>query len=71
MKKRDITRFDAVPSLVGTQVPTANVSHNDQSMMLCSLNKDLYDARKNGNVTRMKELLTLGANVNQYDQPMM
>ena len=39
-------------------------------MMLCSLNQDLYDACKRGNVTR-KELLTLGANVNRYDQSMM
>ena len=40
----------------------ANVSHYDQSMMLCSLNQDLYDACKRGYVTRMKQLLTLGAN---------
>ena len=36
-----------------------------------SLNQDLYDACKNGDVTRMKQLLLLGANVNHYDQSMM
>ena len=35
-----------------------------------SLNQDLYHACKNGDVTRMKELLTLGANVSHYDQSM-
>ena len=49
----------------------ADVNHHDQSIMLCPLNKDLYDACKRGDVTRIKELLSLGADVNHHDQSIM
>ena len=35
-------------------------------VMLCSQNKDLYSACKDGKVTRVKELLSLGADPNHH-----